>query len=272
MSKKTTGTLAVALMLGLGISMMPAVAFGAYNDVTLTTDTVITVAGINLNISGSSAVVQSITVDANNFSFVILNNSTITVSSTDRRVMSTDVSKNYTTSTSCTSSASVTTFASSDTSGSVTVTVTPTADTCAVPSTPTSSSGRSLGRSSAVVSTSDATTLALLQAKINMLMAQISAIKGSPSPQAFANASLNASFKRSLSPGSSGEDVKNLQKFLNGQGFVISVSGAGSLGNETVFFGAFTKAALIKFQIANGIEGIGIMGPITRAKIKELSK
>jgi len=259
--------------------LLPSFLFAAYNDVTLTTDTVITVADINLNISGSSAVVQSITVNPGNFSVVLLNNSTITVSSADKRVMSIDVSKNYTTSTSCTSSASVTTFASSDTNA-VTMTVTPTANTCTIPSTPTSSSGRSgsgvtsstLVVKPAIPTVPSVTTVAEIQALIAQLTAQISALQGNPSPQAFANASSNASFKRSLNLGLSGEDVRSLQKFLNGQGFVVSVSGAGSLDNETVFFGALTKAALIKFQIANGIEGIGIMGPLTRAKIEALSK
>ena len=46
-------------------------ASAAYNDVTLTTATVLSVGGIEVDISGSSAVIQSITVNPTNFSFTL---------------------------------------------------------------------------------------------------------------------------------------------------------------------------------------------------------
>ncbi len=81
-----------------------------------------------------------------------------------------------------------------------------------------------------------------------------------------------ASFGRNLSVGMVGEDVRNLQKYLNQNGFAVSVSGAGSAGNETTYFGFATKAALIKFQTAHAVElgisqGTGYFGPLTRALI-----
>ena len=48
--------------------LVPSLAFAAYNDVTLTTDTVLSVTGITLNVSGSSATIESITVNATDFS------------------------------------------------------------------------------------------------------------------------------------------------------------------------------------------------------------
>lgn len=64
----------------------------------------------------------------------------------------------------------------------------------------------------------------------------------------------------------SGTDVQALQKFLNGRGFMVALAGPGSAGNETTFFGALTKAAVAKFQAANGISpAVGFFGPITRA-------
>ena len=77
-------------------------------------------------------------------------------------------------------------------------------------------------------------------------------------------------FQRGLGLGAQGSDVRNLQLFLNGRGFLVATSGAGSPGRETIYFGPATKGALIKFQLANGIEGIGILGPATRAKVNTL--
>lgn len=70
---------------------------------------------------------------------------------------------------------------------------------------------------------------------------------------------------RDLSLNVVGEDVQVLQKFLNSKGYTVAVSGAGSVGYETTFFGNATQAAVIKFQTANGITpAAGYVGPITR--------
>lgn len=60
-------------------------------------------------------------------------------------------------------------------------------------------------------------------------------------------------FTRDLSLGMTGEDVRELQKYLNAKGFQLASSGAGSPGGETNLFGALTRSALIKFQQASGI-------------------
>ncbi len=72
-------------------------------------------------------------------------------------------------------------------------------------------------------------------------------------------------FKKNLSSGMVGNDVKELQKFLNASGYAIAKSGAGSPGRETTRFGSATKTALIKFQKANKIHPAnGSFGPLTR--------
>ncbi|MCA9366431.1 hypothetical protein KC722_02515, partial [Candidatus Kaiserbacteria bacterium] len=54
---------------------------------------------------------------------------------------------------------------------------------------------------------------------------------------------------RTLSVGSTGSDVKKLQQFLNSDPTTaIAVSGVGSKGNETEYYGALTGAAVAKFQ------------------------
>ena len=76
------------------------------------------------------------------------------------------------------------------------------------------------------------------------------------------------SFTRNLTVGSSGNDVLNLQKYLNAKGFTVALSGPGSKGKETNLFGGLTKQAIIKFQKAKNISpAIGYFGPLTRAYI-----
>ncbi len=71
---------------------------------------------------------------------------------------------------------------------------------------------------------------------------------------------------RDLYLGLVGEDVRELQKFLNTHGFVIAQSGLGSPGKETTLFGKLTKAAVIKYQKTNNITPtIGYVGPRTRS-------
>ncbi len=73
-------------------------------------------------------------------------------------------------------------------------------------------------------------------------------------------------FTRDLEFGMTHEDVRTLQKFLNAHGAQIAASGVGSPGQETNYFGALTKAAVAKYQAANGITpAAGYFGPKTRA-------
>ncbi len=76
-------------------------------------------------------------------------------------------------------------------------------------------------------------------------------------------------WKRSLYLGRVGEDVRQLQIYLNGHGSIISVTGGGSPGHETTTFGAKTKLALISFQKKHGIlPATGTFGPATTRYVK----
>ncbi len=87
---------------------------------------------------------------------------------------------------------------------------------------------------------SRATMLATIQAQILVLQAQIAALlQTRVIPQ----------FTENLTLGSVGDEVHNLQRFLNlDNGTRVAISGNGSPGNETSYFGMLTRAAVMRFQ------------------------
>jgi uncharacterized protein YgiM (DUF1202 family) len=83
-----------------------------------------------------------------------------------------------------------------------------------------------------------------------------------------ANGSPQYNFTRNLTIGAKGEDVKQLQIFLNANGFAIASVGAGSPGSETTTFGPATRSALARYQASKGITpAAGYFGPATRARV-----
>jgi hypothetical protein len=78
---------------------------------------------------------------------------------------------------------------------------------------------------------------------------------------------LNTIFTRILKQKMTGEDVKNLQIYLNTYGYPIAITGVGSIRHETNYFGLKTKQALMKFQKANNLKPDGIVGPLTKSKL-----
>ena len=139
-------------LLFLGLWLLPTLVFAAFDDVTLTTDTILSVGGYTLNVTGSSAVVQSIVVNDSNFSVTLSSGSSIQITSPTYQQLSVDVDT-FTTSNNCADNTSVLTLASSGPSG--TVTVTPTATICSTPA----SSGDSGNGGHGGDSTDQATTI-----------------------------------------------------------------------------------------------------------------
>lgn len=90
----------------------------------------------------------------------------------------------------------------------------------------------------------------------------------------------NFTFNDNLKIGDTGEDVRVLQKILNSNPKTeVSSGGSGSKDKETLFFGALTKNAVIKFQelYASDIlqpfglkSGTGFVGTSTRSKLNSL--
>ncbi len=92
--------------------------------------------------------------------------------------------------------------------------------------------------------------------------------------------SLSLVFTRNLNPGQSGNDVKQLQIFLNIHGFTVAKTGPGSKGNETKLYGPATEAAVKRFQAAyakeilypNGFtKPTGIFGIASRKQAVKIS-
>jgi hypothetical protein len=142
-------------------------------------------------------------------------------------------------------------------------------------STATSTLSASTSTSETSTTTSTIVTVASLQQQIADLIAQLNALvlqaksRGLNIPssvQPFLQG--NTKFSRDLQYGAIGEDVKQLQIYLNTHGFPVSSSGPGSSGNETTKFGPATQAVLILFQKANNISpASGYFGPKTRAYV-----
>ncbi len=89
-----------------------------------------------------------------------------------------------------------------------------------------------------------------------------------PSPVPPITVGSTLTLSRNLSLGMSGDDVRALQVFLNAKGYTVALSGAGSVGLESTYFGPATRAAVIKYQLAKNISpAIGYVGSITRASL-----
>ena len=105
------------------------------------------------------------------------------------------------------------------------------------------------------VAPATAVTVAELQAQINALMAQLTALQGGSS-------TASASFTKDLTVGSTGSEVSALQNVLVSGGYLVMPAGA-SMG----YFGSLTKAAVMKWQAAVGLPSTGFVGSMSRAKL-----
>ena len=201
------GTIVFSLLL-----LVPIIsAQAAYNDVTLTTDTVLTVGGYNLTVSGSSALLQSIEVGSSDFSITIATGSAMTVTSADRKVFTVDgVTSAYVTQ-SCSDSVSTLTITVPSGSEAVpTALIIPTATVCSTASAGSNiSSGSSpggFGSPAPVAVTAPVVIPAVILATVPGCPAGVTC---TPIPSAF---SASVVLTSDLSRGTEGSDVETLQK------------------------------------------------------------
>ena len=131
------------------------------------------------------------------------------------------------------------------------------------------------------LSTVASSTIAMIANAVKPSVAQASTLAStstaedtiSVKPHTSAGSTVNLS--QNLKMGSVGAQVTTLQKLLNGAGYLIAKSGAGSPGHETSSFGAATQSAVQRFQCTHNIAcsgtaattGYGFVGAKTRAAL-----
>ncbi|MEK7124587.1 MAG: peptidoglycan-binding protein [Patescibacteria group bacterium] len=101
---------------------------------------------------------------------------------------------------------------------------------------------------------------------INQINKQIQELQSQLGILAAQQKSNIADLARTLKQGSSGEDVKIVQAILAADAIIYPE------GLITGYFGPATARAIAKFQKKHGIQAIGIIGPKTLAKIKEVRR
>ena len=108
-----------------------------------------------------------------------------------------------------------------------------------------------------------AVTIAELMVQIQALQAQLVQLQAAQT----GGTATACTFTQNLYLGVSNAQVKCLQQYLNAAGYPVALSGAGSVGNETNYYGSLTKAAVAKWQAANNVSpAVGYFGAISRAK------
>jgi hypothetical protein len=119
-----------------------------------------------------------------------------------------------------------------------------------------------------------------LRAQIQSLLDTISQLQAQVDGQSGGSAAhlgCSAEFMQDLSMGDRGQQVMQLQKFLNGEGGLVQVAqtGPGSPGSETSYYGNLTAQAVTAFQEKYAAEvlapvglssGTGYWGPSSRSK------
>jgi Putative peptidoglycan binding domain len=217
-------------------------------------------------VSGSTAAMQSITVNAGSFSVTLASGSSITVSSPTFQQLSSDVTSDVTNNT-CTASQSSISLAYSG-AGTITNFITPSATVCSGSGGNGGGSPPTTGGSGMIVGSGP-------------LAPSAAGISGATKPLPQATSTATSSNARTITGAATsetsliltknrqlydrGEDVRALQKFFNTHRFVVAQGGPGSPGNETSIFGTNTYRTVIKFQKANGLPATGYLGPLTRA-------
>lgn len=257
----------IYLTIILSLLLAPVLLFAAYNDVTLTTDTIISVNGITLNVSGSSAVVESITVNSTNFTVTLQPSSTFTVTSSGRNRLLVDAPGAISISRPCTSTESSLTL--SGASSGVTVTVSPSSSACDASETTTTTTTITGG-------VAPGTIVANVRPGTLVTEIEDGEIEDASAQEVAEPSSIVAIvspvFNKTLRFGMTNDDVKRLQTLLATDPAIYPE------GLTTGYFGSLTHRAVRNFQAKYGIvstgneesTGYGLVGPKTRAKIKEI--
>jgi len=261
----------------VGLLVLPGLTLAA-NEVTLTTDTVITTGGVTFNISGSSATLSQIQVDGSNIILTLDADSSVAVSTADYSRIGDNASAANISSSTCVTGQSTKTYTATS---NVVITLYPNSVLCSSGGGYTSSGGGSTGGYVPTVTPVATTTTTVIAPAVTTPVVTTpvvtqnvpAVVNANPSPVAMA---VSPVFNRGLSLGQIHSDAKRLQQLLNSDpDTMVAKSGVGSLGKETTKFGPATVAAVKKFQVKYGVAkpgqaGYGLFGPATRAKMVEV--
>ncbi|MDO8555509.1 MAG: peptidoglycan-binding protein [bacterium] len=257
--------------ISLSFLLAPVAVMAASSDVSASESSVITVGGINLTIS-DTANFDSITVNGSDFTMDLSKGASLTVTSSDRRKFTVSPST-YQQSFSCGSSNSTLQVGNNLWDSTVTITVTPSSDTCVV------EGGGGGGGSSGGGGNNVTPTYVVIPGTVVKSTKTTKTTQETPSVVSvpISVSGKKISFTRALKVKMIGSDVKLLQQVLNSDSDTrVAKSGAGSPGSETNYFGTQTGNAVKKFQekykiAKKGVPGYGLVGPKTRAKLEELA-
>lgn len=236
----------------IAVWLLPFVAMGAFNDVTLTTDAIISVNSISLTVSGSSATIESIVVGSTSFTVTLQPSSSIVVTSSNSNTLFSTNAGAPIRGITCGSTPKLTLTSSA--LSDISVIVSPTSDTCVTASATVAASSSGGGSGGIVGGGGGGGSSAPLTAPS---ITQTAVTKTTANTQSLTSQTAPFAFTKSLNVGARGNDVLELQKRLVAEGLLKAT--------PTGYFGQLTLNAVKAFQAKNNLSQVGAVGPATRA-------
>ena len=252
----------------------------AANEVTVSQDTTLELPSDSSTYTmKSGSQYDSLSVGGSTFTFTLSQGGRVTLVSGDRKKFDNNAASPVTVSSDCNSADSAITLAIDPPFTTTAVNVTPTG-TCGAGSGGAGGGGGGggggRGGSSSYTPLTQAPPaptvdkVALLKQQIaetqQKILERLAQTKASPT----ALAAVSTAFSRDINPGARSEDVRRLQQILASDKTLYPE------GTVSGFFGALTRAAVLKFQLKYGVIqkvadlGAGRVGPKTRAKLAEI--
>src|SRR3989344_696470 len=228
----------------------PLFAFGAFDDVSLTSDAVVSVGGEDFTVYSATSTLESITVDATSFDVTMATGSSLVLYSGGNRTFTVTPSIAQISATpSCAGSYSTLTLSGV---GSGTVTVTPSGYCSYGGGSNYGDGGGSSAPTPPPEPAPPATSTPPTPATTSPAIATTTTVVLVPGPL----------LTKTLQLGSTDPEVITLQQFLIERGYLVV-----PLGIPLGYFGALTTDAVSKFQKIAGLDQVGIVGTRKRDAI-----